>query len=208
MILCSSCQEEEREVIDPTINNTIPKDSQLAKLMRNVVTHDGSYDDVIDGGNCFSINFPYMIIVNDEEIIVDNIGDYQNLSVNDMIEIQYPITITLFDHSEKTVIDGNELNTYVASCRKEDDDIECVDFVYPIGLSIFNAQSNRFRVVDIGHDSQMFTFMSTLGDNSFVSINYPIDLVAHNGQRLNAQHNSGLLETILDTAFTCEENDN
>ncbi len=208
MLLFVSCQEEEREIIDPNIDDTIPKDSQLAKLMKNVVTHDGSFDDIVDSGHCFSINLPYTIIRNGNNVTIQNANQYQSLTMTDVLEIQFPITITLFDHTEVVIQNINGLKGYADDCMPIDDDIECIDFVYPMQLSVFDVSTNRFSTVDVGHDSQMFIFMSDLDDNTKVSINYPIGLVTHNGQNISAQHNSGLLEIILDTASACEENDN
>ncbi len=203
----TSCQEEEREVIDPTIDNTIPKDSQLARLMKNVVTHDGSFDDIVDGANCYSINIPYTITLNNKDVIINSIADYQDLLITDNIQIQYPIVITLSDHKEVMITSSDDLKVYADSCKADDDDIECIDFVYPLQLSVFDTRTNQFSTVDVGHDSQMFTFMSNIDDNTSVSINYPINLISHNGQNIDAQHNSGLLQTILDIAYTCQEND-
>ncbi len=208
MILFVSCQEEEEVVIDPTIDNTILRGSQLESLMKKVVIHDGSFDDVVDGGNCFSINLPYTILQNGEEHLINELSDYQGLFDTDIIEIQFPITITLFDHSEEIVNTTSNLVDFANMCQVNDDDIECVDFLYPIRLSTFDSRSNTFSSLDIGHDSGMFEFMSNVDENTSVSINYPINLQLHNGQKVGAQHNSDLLKIILDVVSVCDENDN
>ncbi len=207
MIFFSSCQEEEREIIDPNIDNTIPKDSQLAKLMRNVVIHDGSFDDIVDSGNCYSINLPYSLLVNGEEFIVNEINDYQKLSNTDIIEIQYPIVITMFDYSEEIISNDTELKIYIEQCQIDDEDIECIDFLYPIQVSTFNNRSNELNSIVLNHDSEMYLFMSKMDNNISVSMNYPISLLLYNGQSVDVQHNSGLLETISRVASACDEND-
>ncbi|AXT53010.1 hypothetical protein D1818_20080 [Aquimarina sp. BL5] len=203
-----SCQEEERELIDPTLDNTIPKDSQLARLMRNIVTHDGSYDDLVDGGNCYSINLPYSIIRNmTEEIVIDQIGDYNRLNQSDDIKIQFPITVTRDNHVEEIIENDIELQLLANSCELQDDDIECVDFVYPFRFATFNSNNNVINTLEVLHDAQVFGFMENLDENTLVAINYPIRLLLSNGEYLDATHNDELLSRILAFETSCEEND-
>ncbi len=208
MILLSSCQKEEREFIDPNTDNTIPRDSQLAKLMKNVVIHDGSFDDIIDQGNCFSINLPYSVVLNKEVFTITKLDDYASILVSDVVEIQFPIRITLADHTERAVANDAELKTFTKDCMANDDDIECIDFKYPILLSTFDSVTNQLKTLEVNHDAQMFEFMSNVKNTVSVSINYPIDLLLHNGQSIDAQHNSELLSAITEVSNACDENDN
>ncbi len=202
-----SCQEEEQEIIDPTIDNTIPQNSRLAGLMRNIVTHDGSYDDVVDGGNCFSINLPYTIILNTQPTIIDSIEDYNQFSSSDDIEIQFPIKITTANHVVETIENKNDLNALANTCEIQDEDIECVDFVYPFVFATFDSGSNILGTTEVFHDAEVFGFMGSLNDNTVVSINYPIQLLLSNGEFLEVAHNTDLLSGIEAFEQSCEEND-
>ncbi len=202
-----SCQEEEREFIDPNEDNTIPRNSQLASLMKNVVTHDGSFDDVVDKGNCFSINLPYTIVLNDKEFEIKQILDYQEITDTDQIEIKFPITITTSNHIEEKVQSDDELKTFIDSCTTNDDDIECIDFVYPILLSTFNSNSNQLNTIEVVHDSQLFTLMNATDAEVSMSIQYPIDLRLHDGSDTDVNHNTDLMNKILEVASSCDEND-
>ncbi|MBL0685179.1 hypothetical protein [Aquimarina mytili] len=206
-VMFISCQEEERELIDPNVDNTIPRNSQLASLMKSVVTHDGSFDDIVDQGHCFSIKLPYRILLNGEEVLISSSADYQRISVTDIVEIQFPVIIVESNHHENLVENITELEGFINNCIPNDDDIECIDFVYPILLSTFDSNSNRFETIEIGHDSQMFNFMSGINETTSISINYPIKLVLHNGVGVAAQHNTELLNEIIDAASICDEND-
>ncbi len=207
-VLCIGCQEEERELINPVDDTIILKNSQLARLMKNVATHDGSYDDRVDGANCFSINLPYVILLNGSEVIIDQIDDYDNLSNVDNVEIQFPITITMLNHQEKNIENQAVLDVFAESCKIIDDDIECIDFIYPMVFSTFDKNTNELSTFNIDHDAILFRFMSDLNENTSVSINYPIDLLLHNGQKSEVQHNEDLLRSIMDMVFDCDENDN
>lgn len=207
LLVLVSCQEEEQEVIDPNIDNTIPQNSRLAGLMRNIVTHDGSYDDLVDGGNCFSINLPYAITLNTQLLIIDSIEDYNLLSDSDNIQIQFPIMITRADHMVETIENQNDLESLANTCEIQDADIECVDFVYPFVFATFDANNNIIGTTEMFHDAQVFGFMGGLNENTVVSINYPIQLLLSNGEFLEVAHNTDLLSGIEAFEQSCEEND-
>ncbi len=207
-VCCISCQEEESETIAPTIDNTIPRDSQLAGLMKNVVIHDGSFDNIVDNGNCLSINLPYNILLNGEPLVIDDITDYTFISETDVVEIQFPITITLFDYQELVIENKPQLDILVTSCEIDDVDIECIDFVYPIVFSTFDSRTNQFDTLSVVHDSEMFKFMTDLDSETLISINYPINLTLHNGQNTEALHNNDLLSAIVSVVSACDEDDN
>ncbi|MBQ4821410.1 hypothetical protein [Aquimarina sp. MMG016] len=204
LIIIYSCQEEEREFF---IEDNIPTDSELAKVMQKVVTHDGSFDDIVDGGNCYSINLPYTLLRNGNELVIDEILDYQQLLPSDDIQIQFPVMITLHNHEEKLVVDNSALEFLANTCLSNDADIECIDFVYPFKLSLFNTNTNSISTIEMGHDSQLYKFMLEIDDDILVSINYPIGLTLHNGENTSATHNIELLNTIMGVANACEEND-
>ncbi|WP_299440208.1 hypothetical protein [uncultured Aquimarina sp.] len=211
-IMCSffmvSCQQEEREVINPNDDNTIPKNSQLAQLMKNIVTHDGSYDDLVDGGNCYSINLPYTIVLNmTDELVIDQLDDYDRLSQSDDIQIQFPVTVTLDNHVEEIIENETELQSLADSCEIMDDDIECVDFVYPFRFATYDANSNIINTTEVIHDAQVYGFMENLNENTVVAINYPIRVLINNGEYFEIRHNDELLSRILTFETSCEEND-
>jgi len=205
MLILISCQKEEIEVINPNEDNAIPRSSQLAKLMKNIVTHDGSFDDIVDRGNCFSIDFPYVIFINnlEEEFVINDTSIYTQFTEIEFIKIQYPITVTLFDHTKVTINNTVELATLAEKCGSQKNDIECIDFVYPFDLSLFNNRTNSFEVIEVIHDSQLFRLMENADSDKVMSINYPINLRLHDGEEVIAEHNSGLLKTILESAFDC-----
>ena len=102
----TSCQKEEIEIIEDTIQEegTITVDSSLTNLLFRVSLNDGNNDDFIDGSSCFSIKFPFSVLVNETEITVESENDYQNIidfittsgSTLADINISYPISIKPF----------------------------------------------------------------------------------------------------------------
>ena len=170
LLVTITCQKEEREFIDESQDNTIPKDSKLANLMQKIVTHDGSYDDLIDGGHCYSINLPYTILFNGKEKTISKLSDYADIYASDMIEIQYPVVVTKHDYIEKSINNKTQLEILAALCSNDDDDIECIDFNYPFKLSTFNTSTNVFKTIDAIHDAQLFEFIGGLTNEMSIAI--------------------------------------
>ncbi len=205
--LIASCQEEEREFINPDTVDTIPQTSLLSTLLKNVVTHDGSFDDRVDGGNCYSINLPYDIVLNGHQYRIDSPEDYTQISYKDKVSIVFPITITFYNYKEQLVDDQKTLDRIATNCSTTDDDIECVDFVYPMSFSVFYPATNTFETVEILHDQQVYTFMDVLEEDVAIAIQYPIALQLHTGVQTKAAHNTDLLNGILKHGMSCDEND-
>ncbi|WP_211060810.1 hypothetical protein [Aquimarina sp. MMG015] len=207
-VLMISCQEEERELIDPELDNVIHQDSQLAGLMRSIVTHDGSFDDLVDGGNCYSINLPYSIILNGaDEIIINQISDYDLFTETDNIQIQFPITITQHNYIEEIIENESQLQMLANSCELQDDDIECIDFVYPFRFATYNTANNILNTIEVIHDAQVYGFMDDLDENTLVAINYPLRLSLSDGTSIEVMHNDQLVSEILTFEASCDEND-
>ena len=205
--VCISCQKEEREVVGSETDSNTPLELELVEVIKKVVLHDGSFDDIVDTSNCFSINIPYSIFVNNEKIAITSADQYAQLTESDEIEIQYPITITSSDHSQTTLNDQRELEDLKITCSMIDDDIECIDFVYPFEISTFSSTTNQFSTLEIIHDTMLFGVISDNTTETSISINYPINLRLHNGQFHSAAHNTDLHNAILNQSSVCDEND-
>ncbi|MFT5891979.1 MAG: hypothetical protein ACI9Y7_002086, partial [Dokdonia sp.] len=114
LIIGVSCQQEESEIITPDSEEVINANSNLALLLLQTTLNDGSQDDILDNASCIEINLPVSVTVNNELIIINTLNDITLVEDNinasdtddDIIEISFPITITLSDHTE--VIVSNE----------------------------------------------------------------------------------------------------
>ena len=213
-----SCQEEANEETPPNQEETIAPNSTLANLMRNTSTLDGSVDNIIDGANCILVELPITVIVNGVTLTIETIDDYDAIEEiideftndQDEIEIQFPIVIILSDHTEVTIQNEEELEAYIDECFGEneaDDDIECIDFVYPISISIYDANFQVIETVTIHSDAEMYEFISTLDGGVLASINYPINMTLPNGDIVEINNNTEL-EAALELAQTaCDEDD-
>ena len=119
-----SCQQEESEIITPDTEEVINANSNLALLLLQTASNDGTQDDLLDNASCIEINLPVTVTVNDELIVINTLNDISLVEENiatsdtddDTIAINFPITITLSDHTEVVVMNEEELLQYVVNC--------------------------------------------------------------------------------------------
>ena len=139
----TACQEEFEPLPDPDQEQQILKaNSATATLIEGTSSNDGSFDNIVDGASCFDIKFPYTVSVNGITITIENedglrvieeIFDQFEEDV-DELDIFFPITVTLADYAEVVIESFDQLRDLAQECIEggNDDDIECIDFVYPI----------------------------------------------------------------------------
>ena len=213
-----SCQDEVTEVTQPNEEETIAAGSTLAVSMQRTASNDGSNDNIIDNANCLSIGLPVTVVVNGIEIIIDSEEDYDVIEAifdefdndDDTIEIQFPITIILSDYTEITIENYDQLEEFIDECAGEneiDDDIECIDFVYPISISVYNAQFQVIDTITIENDAQLYAFIDEIEGGILASINFPVSMVLADGTTIVVNNNSELNAAIENADETCDEDD-
>ena len=218
MILFTSCRTEEMELIQAPPEETLSLNSNVANLMRQTLMNDGSNDNIIDNSNCFNIQLPVTVVVNGADIIVNSEDDYQVIEdifdeydddIDDIV-ITFPIVIILNNFSEITINNYTELYGYSSNCNGEnvsDDDIECLDFQYPISAAIFNSQNELISSVTFSNDYQFYEFIDNIDESDFVSINFPISVVLFDGMQLSINNLNELEDTIQEFSNDCDEDD-
>ena len=207
-----SCQQEESEIITPDTEEVIDANSNLASLLLQTVSNDGSQDDLLDNASCIEINLPVTVTVNDELIVINTLDDISLVEENiatsdtdeDIININFPITITLNDHTNVVVMNEEELLEYVVNCFAEDV-ISCVDFQYPISFSVFNSDFQDADVVTVMNDEALYDFLISIGNDNavFASLNYPVLLIYDNGNTIEVRSNSELEAAINNASVNC-----
>ncbi len=220
LFVFTSCQDEITEITNPTEEQTIVANSQLATLMRSTSANDGSVDDVLDNANCLSINLPVTIVVNDITITINTLEDLELIedlfeefnNDEDLLEFLFPITIILDDYTEIVIENVEQLETFIEECTDEPEVIECIDFQYPISFSIFNSEFVIIDTVTINNDEELYEFLENLDNpndaNPIVSLNYPVTLEYANGDTIEVNSNEALSEAISTAEDDCDDDDN
>lgn len=215
-LIFNSCQEEFEEVNGGNDQETIMASSTTASLIKNTSTNDGSFDNIVDGASCFAINFPYTVEVAGVQITIDSIEDLHLIEEifdefdddEDILELLFPITITLGDFTEIVIENKEALRELVAECTGgEDDDIECIDFVYPITLFTFDINEQQTGSVVINSDKELRRFFAGLEEDDLVSIDFPITLKKFDGTEIMVNSNAELAAALEAAKDECDEDD-
>jgi hypothetical protein len=218
LLIFSSCQKETTEITDPNNEETLVANSNLANLMRFTATNDGSVDNIIDFANCLEVQFPVVVIVNDITITINSLEDLDLIEdifdefeddEND-IEIVFPITIISSDYTEVVIESQEELDALIEECsgeNEDDDDIECIDFQYPITISIYNTDFEVIETVTISDDEALYNFIEDLEGGVLASINFPVTMILSDGSTLVVENNTELEAAIEAAEDECDEDD-
>jgi hypothetical protein len=213
----TACQNEYEEINTGEEPQAITANSSTANLIQRTSTNDGSYDNIVDGTSCFEINFPYTVEVNglvltieskedieQIEVIFDSIDDDENL-----LDILFPVTVTAGDFSEITVNSYEDLRELAAECKEggDDEDIECVDFVYPMTLFTFNVNLEQTSTIEVESDRELRLFFKDLGEDSLISFDFPITLKLYDETTISIESNQELAIAIENAKDDCDEDD-
>jgi hypothetical protein len=216
LFMLASCQEEAVEITQPNTQETFVAESNLAALITQTSTKDGSSDNIIDGANGFSVNLPVTVYANGIEVIVSTKDDYERIEEifddsdddQDTLEIVFPITITMRDYSQVVVNSQAELDALRADNSNEnDDDIECIDFKYPLSISIYNSNFQVIDVVTINSDEQLHHFIRNLRGGVLASLNFPVTMIYADDSTIQVGNNTELERVITEARDACDEDD-
>ena len=213
----TSCKDEFEEIDFGAQEETLLGDSTTAQLITQTVANDGSFDNLVDGASCFAVKFPYVVEVNGLEITINSREDLYLIEEIfdaidddiDILEILFPISITLADFTEITISGPEDLRELAAQCIEngDDDDIECIDFVYPITLFTYDANNERTGSVEVNSDEELRRFFNTLDPNDVVGVDYPISLTLFDGTTKVVNNNMELADALERAKNSCDEDD-
>ena len=216
-LVFTSCQDEITELIDPMQDETITASSPLVSLVQRTTARDGSFDNIIDAASCLSIELPVTVVVNGLEIIIDSREDLQVIEDifeesdfdEDILDIIFPITVITSDHREITIESLAELRELAAECIEggDDDDIECIDFNYPLTISVFDAENNLIDTLTFQSDEQLYLFFEDLDEDIILSFNFPLTIQLASGLEITVQDHEQLEDLIEAAVEDCDEDD-
>ncbi|MEW4924733.1 hypothetical protein [Algibacter sp. 2305UL17-15] len=217
-MLFESCRKEELVLIEAPEEEVLEANSTIAGLMQKTVSNDGSNDNILDKSNCFNIKFPVSVTANGAKIDVISKKDYKVVEYIfddddddiDVLNIIYPITIIMEDFTEITINNNSELNTYSSGCNGEnefDEDIECIDFQYPIEASTFNKNNELITVETFKSDNELNAFLKNLDSDKLVTVNFPIEVILFDETVVTINNLPELESTINAHKDDCDEDD-
>tara|TARA_R110002051_G_scaffold64139_1_gene116737 strand:+ start:16099 stop:17871 length:1773 start_codon:yes stop_codon:yes gene_type:complete len=213
----TACQDEFEEINNGEEPTAITANSSTADLIQRTSSNDGSCDNIVDGTSCFQINFPYTVEVNGVTLTIASEDDLEQIeeifdSVDDdenLLDIIFPITVTAGDFSEITINGLEDLRELAADCKEggEDDDIECIDFVYPMTLFTFNVNLEQTSTIEVTSDRELRLFFKDLGDDNLISFDFPVTLELYDETTITVTSNQELAAAIENAKDNCDEDD-
>jgi len=213
----TACSNEEPLELLQEDNQTLTSSSTTSQLISRMVSNDGSYDNIIDGSSCFDIRFPYTVMANGLEVTIDSVEDLKIIeelfdaidSDDDVLDIIFPITITKADYTEITINNSEDLRELAAQCVEGggDDDIECIDVIYPVTLFTYNPNLEQTGTVTVESDKEMRRFFAGLDETELISIEFPVMFEKFDGTKVTVNSNEELADAIERAKEICDEDD-
>jgi len=211
------CQKEITEIIQPPTDKVFTSQSDVATLMQRTSMNDGSGDNIIDMASCTKLVLPVTITVNSTQLTINSSADFvtvehildENDDDADEIKFRFPITAVLPDFSKVVFSNEDQWKNFVDKCDENspDDDIECVDFEFPLTLSIYNADNQVSDVITIDNDEKLYHFLDDMDENEYASFTFPIKVTLSDNTELTINSNSELEDVIKNADGTCDEDD-
>jgi len=213
----TGCQTEDPLHLEINEEQTLMASSSTAKLIKHTVSNDGSHDNIVDGSSCFDIRFPYTVSVNGLVITINSDEDLKVIEElfdsieydDDILDIIFPITITLADYTEVTISGIDDLREIAAQCVEggDDDDIECIDVIYPVTLFTYSPNLQETGSVVVNSDREMRRFFAGLNETDIISLEFPVMFEMYDGTKVTVNSNRELADAIERAKEACDEDD-
>ncbi|MRI02292.1 hypothetical protein GH721_17235 [Kriegella sp. EG-1] len=214
----SSCQKEKHVVIqDEEQEESLIASSETINLLARTSSNDGSWDNIIDSCSCFDVNFPYTVWANETEIEIESKADLIQIEeIFDAIDtdsnsliIDYPITVVMGDYTEVIIDSKDEMLALAKLCQEGgiDDDIECIDIVYPITIYSFDTNIQILDNYTLNNDFELRRLIAGLNEKDRLSIQFPLTFKENNGNEIIVNSIEEVNNTITAVIDQCDEDD-
>ena len=209
----TGCQEEFFEITEPDTETSFASSDSIAGLILKVTLKDGSFDNIIDKCSEINIEFPYSVRVRNKIIEIQSPEELQALHEqlqqnSKSIKIVFPVTVSFSDYSTMVISNKGELmqiqNRYIH--RKYDEDIECIDFIYPLEVDLYDTLFQKQEFRHVRNDKAFHGILKGKKDFIF-EIEYPVLMEISDSLTVEVNNNSELKHAIQNSIGTCDEND-
>lgn len=207
LMALASCQDEIEPQIEIGTDGIVSGDP-VAQSILAVARKDGSMDNIIDRSSCTTIIFPITGILEDEEQVFETLDEVEALGAGALeVDWIFPLHVILSNHAEVSLNDEDELETIQDSCIEggNDADNECIDFIYPLAIQVFDTRTENVDSRKIRNDREAYnTFISS---DLISTIEYPVRMIDATGNTTEAFSNEELTSIITNANNSCDERD-
>jgi hypothetical protein len=215
MILCVGCQSELIEVEEPPMEEVLKMGGNTLATVLHMLQMDGSYDNILDRSSCTSVQLPVTVLVNGEELIIETKSDLVKINQlfelseedEDTLDLVLPFILIFPDYTNTLLTSSNDFVAITSDCLNgEDEDIECIDFIYPIELNVYNTNTQLASVLTFNDDESLFLHLERLDDERITAFKFPVEL-EQDDLRIQIFNNDELVSIIENADGTCDEED-
>ena len=164
-----SCQSEIAEQ-DNYTQGTVTNVSPLTTYLQRVAMVKTVQDNIIDKSTYCTIKLPYTVTVNNVNIALNTVADYQkvvdNINAytydNDIVKIDFPVTMVYYNYYEKLIPDEADFNSLIDYWNLYPDllsKINGLNINYPITINVYNSTNQIASSVSIVSDQAFFYFI-------------------------------------------------
>ncbi len=201
-LLFQSCQDE--EYVTQISETALDGQSPLSRRLLQLTLNETRFDNVIDSTDCFRVALPVTLQILDETVLVDSEEDFATVDQllqfdGSSIDFIFPITLFAQDYTEIEVNNQQQFDALISNCEFQDP-IDCLDLIYPISLSAYNANSQQISQTTVQNNADFHRYISNLGSGLFYEINYPIQAQS-SGTQLITLNKHEELNAALDLAI-------
>ena len=188
--------------------NTNSKNSTTTNNLKRTSMYDGSFDDFLDGNSCSSIILPTTAVVNGSRISIFSQFDYQQVirilaqsnSNQDVISLQFPLSVRLSNYTEVLINNQNEYNALKSTCNQTEassqDAIKCTNINFPITILTYSLNLQQTGSIVITSEQQLYAYMNSISSTELYQVSYPISIKFSNGTTATINSDSELQSSI------------
>lgn len=197
------CYSDDELVVESA--NTSHRSSEITSIIKSMSAHYGAFDDAVDATSCFSINFPYQLLLNQQPTSITSMQDLESIVADDEIQIVYPVQITFFNYEEHHIANSSALLLAKQNCDMDFNIriFNCLQFAYPIQIKKYNDLTSNFDTYQLQNNKEVFLHFDNLHNNDLYEIDYPISVENINGQILQINSNAELTSAYFSSLETC-----
>jgi len=104
----------------------------------------------------------------------------------------------VIDIQDGTLTHDSILVNLLLEMAKVDGEIQCIDFEYPVTLFQYNAETENLDSVVISNDVELFLFLTSMDEEDYMSLEYPILTSLSNGAYVEVLSDQELVDVITD----------
>lgn len=217
-LILFSCQNEESEIIDDSQNPTsssLVSNTPLVKLISRITQNPTALDNVLDNSNCFSVQLPVTVVVNNTTIVVSSQANYQTVqnaidafsTDDDIVNFVYPITIKYKNFSTQVLNNSDDLDNILDACGEDDgfDEIDCISINYPVVINVYDTNNQIANTITIVSNAQLFNYIANITSQTISTFVYPISVTNSSGQSIIINSNKELENFIDSSIDDCDD---